>query len=56
MTLKSIVPAGSLTKPFTGVGILRLYEQGRLNLNDTIDIHVNKILMKMNSSTIEDIW
>ena len=56
MTNANLVPVGSLTKAFTGVGVLRLYEQGKIGLNDTIDKHVNEILMKMNSSTIADIW
>ena len=56
MTNANIVPVGSLTKAFTGVGVLRLYEQGKIGLNDTVDKHVNDILMKMNSSTLETIW
>jgi len=56
MTNENITPVGSITKPFTGVGILRLYEEGKLDLNDTIDKHVDKFLMKINGSTILDIW
>ena len=41
MTADNIVPVGSVTKSYTGVGILRLYEEGKLGLNDTIDQHVN---------------
>ena len=56
MEVKDIVPSGSITKCITAVGIMKLYEEGILNLNDTIDVHVNKILQASNHSTIQDIW
>ena len=56
MTADNIVPLGSLAKAFTAIGIMRLYQEGKLDLGDTIDKHVNEILMKSNGSTIQDIW
>ena len=56
MTPESLVPVGSLTKAFTGVGVLRLIEEGKVGWNDTIDMHVNDFLKKANGSTIQDVW
>ena len=56
MTNENIIPVGSITKTWTGVGVLRLYEQGKVGLNDTIDKHVNDFLKKVNGSTLTDIW
>ena len=52
MTNDNIVPSGSIAKTVTAIGIMRLYEQGKLDLNDTVDKHVNDILMKVNGTTI----
>ena len=45
LTNDYIFPTGSIAKCITAVGIMRLWEEGRIGLNDTIDMHVNKILM-----------
>ena len=56
MTNDNIVPIGSTAKAFTAVGIMQLVEQGKLALNDTIDQHVDEILMKNNATTLSQIW
>ena len=56
MTNENIVPLGSVTKTYTAIGIMRLVEEGRMDLNDTINIHVDKILMSFNGTTIQKIW
>ena len=52
----NLIPVGSLMKPFTAVGILRLIEQGKMGFNDTIASHVNQIFMSNNGTTIEKIF
>ena len=52
MSIDNIIPSGSVTKTVTAMSIMKLYEQGKIDLNDTIDKHVDEILMKVNGSTI----
>jgi len=50
---RDIVPAGSLTKPWTAVGVLRLVEDGVIDLDDPISPHVDPFLLKINDTTLE---
>ena len=56
MTNENLIPVGSLTKSYTATAVLRLYEQGKVGLNDTIDMHVDEFLKRTNGSTILDVW
>ena len=56
LTVDNIFPAGSTTKCITAVGILKLYEQGRIGLNDSISMHVDKILQASNGTTLLELW
>jgi len=56
MSNENIMPQGSITKTYTAVAIMRLVEEGRMSLNDTINTHVNKILMTNFGATIEELW
>ena len=48
----NIVPVGSTTNSWTATGIMRLYQEGKLGLNDTIDKHVNEYLERTNGTNI----
>lgn len=56
MTNDNIVPMGSGSKPYTAVSIMKLVEDGKMHLNDSISQHVDEFLMKTNHSTLLDIW
>jgi hypothetical protein len=53
---------GSCTKVATGVSIMRLVEEGVLNLFDPISMHVNdymkqmSVMYNLNYSSVEDLW
>ena len=56
MTVDSKIPEGSVTKSYTVMAILRLIDQGKMDFNDTISSHVDKILMSSNKTTLLEIW
>ena len=53
-----IIPAGSLTKPFTAVSVLHLVDSGVVGLDDLIGPHVDPFLSRVNGSntTLESLW
>ena len=51
-----LIPLGSLTKAYTAMGIIRLIESGQMHFNDTINTHVDKILMSSNGTTLLKMW
>ena len=51
-----IIPAGSLAKPFTAVGVLGLVELGLLELDDRIPQHIDPFLMRENGTTLEALY
>jgi hypothetical protein len=51
-----IVPAGSLAKPFTAVGVMQLVERGLVGLDDPIPPHIDTFLHASNGTTLEELW
>ena len=47
---------GSVTKPFTAVAVLQLYELGLLDIDLPISTYVDEILMRDNGTTLLEIW
>jgi len=56
MTNENIMAQGGITQTYTAVAIMRLVEEGQIGLHDTIDTHVNELLMANFGATIEEIW
>lgn len=50
------MPYGSVTKAYTTMGIMRLIEQGKMGFNDSISMHVDRIFMASNGTTLDGIW
>ena len=53
-----IIPAGSLTKPFTAAAVMRLVETGVVRLEDPVAMHIDPFLTRINGSntTMEAVW
>jgi D-alanyl-D-alanine carboxypeptidase len=51
-----IIPAGSLAKPFTAVGVMQLVERGLVELDDPIPPHIDTFLHAINGTTLEELW
>ena len=53
-----VIPAGSLTKPFTAASVMRLVDSGVVGLDDLIGPHVDPFLSRVNGSntTLESLW
>ena len=51
----TVFAIGSITKQFTAISILKLHEQGKLNINDAISLHLSDIPIAFSSITIEQL-
>ena len=56
MTVSSRIPLGSDTKPFTAMSIMKLVEEGKVGLNDTIAEHVDDFLQRTENTTLLELW
>ena len=56
LTAHSIVPAGSVTKAYTGVAILQEVERGRLDLDAAAHTWIDPPLQRQNKTTLLELW
>ena len=56
MTDDMMVGTGSVTKMVTAVAIMELHDQGRINVDDAVHLHVDRILREDNGTTLLELW
>ena len=56
ITAHDLVPTGSMVKPMTAMAVMRLVEQGKVGLNDSISMHVDPILKSGNGTSMIELW
>jgi CubicO group peptidase (beta-lactamase class C family) len=52
----SIIPAGSVTKAYTGVAILQEVEMGSIKLDSLLHLLVDPSLQRQNATTLLELW
>jgi D-alanyl-D-alanine carboxypeptidase len=55
-TPSSLYPAGSVTKTFTSVAILKLVQRGTIGLDDPVHQYVDPYLQRTNGTTLLKLW
>jgi CubicO group peptidase (beta-lactamase class C family) len=55
-TPSSLFPAGSVTKTFVAVAILKLVESQTIALDDPVYLYVDPFLKKTNGTTLLELW
>jgi len=56
VTIHDTFAWGSGTKPYTAAMVMKLYEEGKLSLDDTVAKWVNPILSKVNGTSMEQLF
>eukprot|EP00037_Helgoeca_nana_P017714 m.168436 g.168436 ORF g.168436 m.168436 type:complete len:501 (+) comp24113_c0_seq1:45-1547(+) len=56
MSTDTLIPMGSVTKPFTAAGILRLVEAGKLGLDEAVAPRLDRALAKWNGTTLAKLF
>ena len=49
-------PAGSVTKSWTATAVMRLWEQGRMDIDAPLSTYVDPILKRLNDTTMAELW
>eukprot|EP00039_Didymoeca_costata_P022153 m.3875 g.3875 ORF g.3875 m.3875 type:complete len:600 (-) comp2844_c0_seq1:3-1802(-) len=49
-------PMGSVTKSWTAASIMRLWEQGKIDIDKPISTYVDDIMWRLNKTTVADLW
>jgi CubicO group peptidase (beta-lactamase class C family) len=56
LTTAHSIGGGSITKPWMAVAVLQAYEEGLLDLDDHIKIHLDPVLDCMNRTSVEELF
>mmetsp|Transcript_128328 Transcript_128328/g.247323 ORF Transcript_128328/g.247323 Transcript_128328/m.247323 type:complete len:508 (+) Transcript_128328:101-1624(+) len=52
----TVIPMGSVTKPWTGLHIMKYVEEGRISLDDEAHIWIDPVLSEVWGSSLHDLW
>ena len=56
MTEDDFIPLGSMIKPMTAMAVIKLVEEGKVALNDSIGMHIDPILKSGNNTSMLELW
>lgn len=56
MSGHSKLPMGSVTKSWTAAAIMRLKDQGRIDIDAPISMYVDPVLQRLNRTTVYELW
>jgi hypothetical protein len=56
VTATTRFPMGSVTKSWTAAAIMRMREQGKIDIDAPISIYVDPVLQRLNGTTMNELW